>query len=231
MCGRFTLHTPAAEIAATFDVTDIPPVRPLFNIAPSSAVLAMGMKPDGKTRGWGLMKWGLVPKWSHDVKSGPANARAETVAELPTFRESFAKRRCLVIADGFYEWQTVGKVKNPFHFRMRDGKPFAFAGIMDHWTLEGEFITTCAIITTTPNELVGQVHNRMPVILRPEDYDRWLDRQATDPAAVLPLLASYPAELMEKVAVSRHVGNVRNQGPECLTPAEPKPAESVSLFS
>lgn len=219
MCGRFTLHTPAEELAAAFDVTEVPPVRPLFNIAPTSTVLAVGMKPDGKARGWGMLKWGLIPKDSFDEKFAPANARAETVDYLDTFRGSFARKRCLIVADGFYEWKAVGKVKRPFHFRMKSGKPFAFAGIMDHWKRDGVFVSTCALITTTPNDLVKDVHNRMPVILPPEAYDVWIDRGVTDPAALKPLLVPYPAEAMEAVEVTRFVSNARNQGPECLTPA------------
>jgi len=218
VCGRFTLHADPAKIAAAFDVADLPPVRPLYNIAPTSTVLALGLKPDGRTRGWGLLRWGLVPKWANDVTNGPANARAETVAELPTFRESFAKKRCLIIADGFYEWQTVGKTKHPFHFRMRNGKPFAFVGLWDFWKLDGRTLATCCIITTTPNELVKGVLSRMPVILPPEIYDRWIDCGVTDPAVLKPLLVPYSADEMEAVAVTRFVSNARNEGPECLAP-------------
>lgn len=220
MCARFTVHSPPDEIAAALGVADVPRVRPLYNVAPSTLVMTAALKADDATRGWGWLKWGLVPNWSPDGEPGPVNARAETVADKPTFAEPFRRRRCLVAADGFYEFQAVTGGKDPHHFRLRTGKPFAFAGVWDTWRGGDKPVHSCAIITTVPNELVGQVHDRMPVILRPEDYGLWLDRGVTDPTALLPLLAPYPAALMERVAVSRYVNDVRHQGPQCVEPAE-----------
>ena len=228
MCGRFTLQSPAEDVAAAFDISTVPAHRPLFNIAPTSLVTTVGRKPDG-SRGFAAFRWGLIPNWSPDGKMGPANAKAETVAELPTFRAALRGKRCLVVADGFYEWKTTAAGKDPYHFRLKTGKPFAFAGLWDYWPGAAGPVFTCAIITTAPNALVGPVHNRMPVILPPSAYDVWTDRGVTDPGAVLPLLTPYPADLMDGVAVSRFVNSTRNQGPDCLVPA-PAPAASRGLF-
>jgi putative SOS response-associated peptidase YedK len=164
------------------------------------------------------MKWGLIPHWARDTGGPkPINAKSETVLDRAMFREPFRKRRCLIPATGFYEWQRVGKAKRPYHFRRRDGQPLALAGLWDRWDGPDGALLTCTILTTDANDLLRPVHDRMPVIIDPADVDLWLD-PATDPAELLPLLRPYPADAMEAVAVSPLVNSTKNDGPECLTP-------------
>lgn len=220
MCGRFTLSKPAKAVAELFDLPEVPDIlKPHYNVAPSQPVAVVGLKPDGRTRGLTFLRWGLVPHWSSDAnpKVRPINARAETVAELPTFRDSFALRRCLIPADGFYEWAKGRRGQHPHHFRLTSGGPLAFAGIWDVWGEGREKVVTCCIVTTVANELVGRLHDRMPVILPQSDYARWLDADA-NPAGLKKLLASYPAAKMEAVGVGTAVNSPRNDGPELLKP-------------
>jgi putative SOS response-associated peptidase YedK len=147
------------------------------------------------------------------------NARSETVAEKPAFRAAFRRRRCLVVADGFYEWQKLNGGKQPYFIRMRDGRPFAFAGLWEHWQgTDGSEIESCTLLTTQPNDLVRPLHNRMPVILHPKDYELWLDPQAQQAEALQPLLGAYPSEEMDAYAVSRFVNNPRNDDARCIEP-------------
>lgn len=173
MCGRFTLSKPVKVIADLFRLAEPPDIlAPRYNIAPGQPVAVIALKPDGVRRGMAMLKWGLVPRWAASPQAGPRpiNARAGSLGK-PTFREAFHQRRCLIPADGFYEWQAVGMRKFPVHFRMIDGGPFAFAGLWDVWTDGTHKQVTCCHITTEANELVGQCHDRVPVIHPAKAYE------------------------------------------------------------
>jgi len=224
MCGRFTLRAPASAVAEQFQLLDVEPFGPRFNIAPTQpvAVVRVSERRDHVIRQLAWLKWGLVPSWAKEPAIGNSliNARAESVADKPAFRAAVRRRRCLVVADGFYEWQRTGGKKQPYFIRLRDDRPFGFAGLWESW--EGpdhSALGTCTIITTGPNELMEEIHNRMPVILAPEDYDRWLDPAIQKPEQLAGLLRPYPSDAMLAVAVSTHVNNPRNDDPECIAPA------------
>lgn len=217
MCGRFTQRTSAKELAQIFGV-DVPETRPRFNIAPTQEVLAVRQEEeDGREAV--MLKWGLIPAWAKDPSTGAGliNARGETVAEKPSFREAFRRRRCLIPADGFYEWQRQGDRKQPFYFRMKDGKPFAFAGLWERWADRGgEETETCAILTTACNDLLRPVHERMPIILPPAAFDLWLDPKVRQPDSLTPLLRPYTSEEMESRPVSLLVNSPGNDGERCV---------------
>jgi putative SOS response-associated peptidase YedK len=219
MCGRFALAARPEAVAALCGLPEPPDLFARYNVAPTQLVAVVG---DGPRHGrkLALFRWGLIPSWSPDTKGPPLiNARAETVAIKPSFQELLRHRRCLIPASGFYEWAKSGGRKQPYLFRLRDGGPFAFAGLWDVWEGPAGKVPSCAVITTAANELVAPLHDRMPVILPPDQFGLWLDRAVTDPAALLPLLKPYPAELMEAVAVNTRVNSARNEGPECIEPA------------
>jgi putative SOS response-associated peptidase YedK len=221
MCGRFSLRTNPRAVASLFDLPSVPDLAPRYNVAPTQPVAVVGTKPGGQGRGLVMMRWGLVPRWSKgDRPSALINARSETVLEKPTFRAPFLRRRCLIPADGFYEWARTGTKKQPYHFRRRDQSPFAFAGLWESWTEPetSERLLTCAILTTEANELLRPVHDRMPVILDPTAFDLWLD-QASQPDELTTLLRPCRAGEMESVAVGSKVNNQKYDGPECLEPA------------
>lgn len=215
MCGRFTLHTPAADILHEFELQateradEILPPR--YNIAPSQGLAAVALKRDGTGRGFAYLRWGLTPPWS-DGRVRPINARNDTVATSGMFRKALAERRCLVPADGFIEWKPEGKKKQPFHFHLASGELFAFAGLFE---THKEFGPSCCIITTEPNELVAKVHDRMPVILHKSVYAKWLDPSLTT-AELLAMMVPFPAEEMEGHAISDYVNNAKHEGPQCL---------------
>ena len=216
MCGRFTLRSNQRAIAEVFGLADIPLIEPRYNVAPSQAVAAIKLH-EGQRR-LSFLKWGLVPSWADDPSIGNRmlNARSETVAEKPAFRSAFKKHRCLIVADGFYEWQKNGKAKQPFYIRLKDGRPFAFAGLAEHWHRDDKTIDSCTVITTGPNELMADIHDRMPVILSPEDYDLWLDPEFQGKEKLLSLLKPYPADEMTAYPVSTIVNSPRNETPECV---------------
>ena len=217
MCGRYTLKTSVEDLARSFGWTgDAPRIAPSYNIAPAQEVLAFGGRVE--ERWMEFLRWGLVPSWAKEPKPGPINARAETVAEKPMFRGPFRKRRVLIPADGYYEWMKTDGRKQPYYFTMEGGEPFAFAGIWEMWRGSGEEeLKTCAIITTAPNKLAAEVHDRMPVILEPENYDSWLDPESeTD--ELLARLTSYPAEKMQVNPVSTHVNRPANDDERCVAP-------------
>ena len=221
MCGRYTLSTATEDVARVFEVPDYQPLRPRYNVAPSQLVAVIGLKPDGLTRGMIQVRWGFVPNWASDPTSGPKpiNAKSETIHWKSPFADSFRQKRCLIPANGFFEWGVEGKRKVAHHFRMRGGGPFAFAGIWDLWRAEGHTpLLSCAIITVAANELVKPFHERMPAILRPEHYTPWLASD-TSQAELLGMLAPFPVELMEVVRVGQAVNKVANDGPECLEAA------------
>ena len=215
MCGRYSLTADLAELAGRFEFDgDWEAFERRYNIAPTQEVLTV---VGGEKRRGGFMRWGLIPHWTKDSKIGSRmiNARAETVAEKPSFRTALRRRRCLVLADGFYEWQRVGKNKRPMRIVMRSGEPFAFAGLWETWRdPEGTVIPSCTIITTTPNDLLKPIHNRMPVILPRDLEDFWLDDSIDDPAALTSVLTPYPDDTMEAYEVSPLVNSVANDGPE-----------------
>ena len=223
MCGRFTLIRPRAEIAETFGV-DVPAVDPRYNIAPTQQVLVIKQED---SRVAALMRWGLVPSWSSSPREGPPliNARAETVEEKPAFRAAFRKRRCLVPADGFFEWKAEGRDKRPHYFTRSDGSLFAFAALWERWQGEAGVIESVAVLTTEANELVRPCHDRMPVILGRDAQLLWLDNGAgCDAAALRELLRPYSASEMTVRLAGKAVGSPKNEGPQCLDPADPAQA-------
>jgi putative SOS response-associated peptidase YedK len=222
MCGRFTLTVDPAELQDTFSNYTFPSrFAPRFNIAPSQPVLAI---PNDGTDTADFFIWGLIPMWAKDPSIGNRliNARGETIAEKPSFRGSFKHKRCLILADGFYEWKAspVKKTKTPYFIHMKDRSPFAFAGLWDAWeSPDGSSIRTCTIITTEPNELMATLHNRMPVILHPRDHAKWLDASHQTPENLLTLIKPYPADAMSAHPVSTLVNNPSNDSPELVVPA------------
>lgn len=220
MCGRYTTTKPVEVYAELFKA--MPGglfVEPRYNIAPTYDVLACRAMPTG--RELALLHWGLIPAWAEDKKIGyrTINARAETVAVKPAFRAAFRRRRCLIAADGFYEWRPGKPRKQPYYIRMKDGKPFAFAGLWERWEPEGaEAVDSCTIIVTTANELISQIHDRMPAILAPQDYDLWLDPEVHDPEKVMPLLKSYPEKEMEIYPVGFSVNSPKHDGEGLIKP-------------
>jgi len=222
MCGRFTLTaTPQTltEAFAGYAVPDKTPIR--YNIAPSQPVAVITNTNEKRLD---FFVWGLVPAWAKDPKIGNRliNARAETLGEKPSFKNAYKRRRCLVLADGFYEWQKKpgSKTKTPMYIRLASERPFAFAGLWERWQApDGGEILSCTIITTEPNELLRPIHNRMPVIVEPADYDLWLN-PGTRPEDGLHLLRPYPSHNMRVYPVSTHVNNARNDDPTCIEPLQ-----------
>lgn len=220
MCGRFVLKG-AEEIPGRFAAVAPAAVQlaltPRYNVAPTQEVPIV--VADAGERRVDLARWGLEPRFRGAASAVLFNARAETLLEKASFRRLVPTRRCLVPVDGFYEWERLGNRKLPWLYQVRDGELFAFAGLYDRWTdPEGREVTACTVITTTPNELVLPVHGRMPVILPREAEGAWLDPAATDPAALLPLLAPYPAGGMRRTAVSTAVNSTRVDAPHLLEP-------------
>jgi putative SOS response-associated peptidase YedK len=221
MCGRFVRITPIPKIVKRFRVTRVAPLEPgpSYNIAPTHETLIVNNEGERQLL---PARWGFIPSWSKDPSIGSRmiNARAETVAEKPTFRHAFKKQRCLVIADGFFEWKGEGQRKRPMHVRLTSGAPFAFAGLYNIWASpSGEIIIyTCTIITTTANELLKLVHDRMPVILPKSKEDIWLDSSREDKEEFLELLRPYDADKMETWEVSPRVNNPGYDFPENIQP-------------
>lgn len=217
MCGRFVRSQSVPAIAEAFGVSEAScDLGPSYNIAPTQKVAVIitdGVKQLVPVR------WGLVPSWAKDLSIGNRmiNARAETITEKASFRTAFKKRRCLVVADGFYEWKRVGDSKSPMHIRLKNGKPFGFAGLYEVWNSpEGEAITTCTIVTTEANELMKPIHERMPVIIPKEREDDWLDPAMKDTTFLQELLNPYPANEMEAYSVSKLVNSPQNNSPELI---------------
>jgi putative SOS response-associated peptidase YedK len=224
MCGRFTLRAPASVVAEQFSLFEVPLLQPRFNIAPSRPVPVVRMVPQQveSRREFVLLRWGLVPGWAKDPAIGNRmiNARAETAADKPSFRAALRRRRCLVVADGFYEWKTAGKHRQPMFIHMRDDRPLGFAGIWEAWEGAGHAsLESCTILTTVANELVRPIHDRMPVIVAPEDYGRWLDPAMQEPAPIQSLLRPYPSDAMEAYAVSTRVNSPLRDDELCLARA------------
>ena len=221
MCGRFTLFEPDKILAREFGISDFPPRSPRYNIAPSQPVAAVRAAPAGTGRELALLRWGLIPSWSKDPAIGNRliNARAETAREKPSFRNAFRRHRCLIPANGFYEWQRRERGKQPYFVRMRDGRLFAFAGLWDRWENPGkDVIETCTILTTTANAILAPIHDRMPVILPAGEYDRWLDPSLKDPGSLAPLLVPFPPEEMLAFPVSPRVNAPSTDDEGCIAP-------------
>jgi len=206
--------------------SDFQDLIPRFNIAPSQEVLTITERE--AHRDAAFLQWGLIPFWSKEAK-GIINARVETIEEKASFKESFQKRRCLIPADGFFEWERMGKISQPYYFRMKDGAPFAFAGIWDRWQQNGRYLTSCAIITTTANQLLSTIHNRMPVILGSESYDLWLNEESRA-ADLKDLLVPFPADQMTSHAVSYDVNSTKIDDERLLHPVTPNIGVTLSLF-
>ncbi|NOX53571.1 MAG: SOS response-associated peptidase [Planctomycetes bacterium] len=230
MCGRFTLRTTPSELVRFFQLVREPDWTPRYNIAPTQPVL--GIRHSAAGREPVLFHWGLIPSWAEDPSVGARmiNARAETLTARPAFRNAFRHRRCLVLADGFYEWKKRnGKDKQPMFVQRKDERPFAFAGLWERWTGgpagrddtpvdHRNPLESCTIITTEPNKLLAPIHNRMPAILIPDTYDMWLDPDNDDLPSLQALLRPYPSEELMAHAVSKFVNNPRNEGERCVQP-------------
>lgn len=225
MCGRFALHSEHQIKLAGLRTPDLP-FEARYNIAPTqkvSVIADFGRGPEGR-----LLVWGLIPSWSTDGK-GFINARAEALEQRPSFSESFQRRRCLIPADGFFEWKRSGKAKRPFYFQSRTGSVLTFAGIWDTWRNDGQVITSCAIITTQANDLVGELHNRMPAILSPELHDAWLNPK-TARINLLRMLTPFPSSLMKTYPVSSNVNSTENDTVDLLDRVDSEAGQTPSLF-
>jgi putative SOS response-associated peptidase YedK len=221
MCGRFTLFEPDKVIAKEFGVSAFAPRSPCYNIAPSQPITVVRATPTGSGREIALLRWGLIPSWSKEPAIGNRliNARAETASQKPSFRTAFRRHRCLIPANGFYEWQRLERGKQPFYIRMHDERFFAFAGLWDRWESPDKgVIETCTILTTTANAVLSPIHDRMPVILPPGEYDRWLDPALKDLDSLAPLLVPFPAEDMFAFPVSPRVNAPSNDDEGCIAP-------------
>jgi len=224
MCGRYRLSRRKQIIEEHFgSVSGDEDWSPRYNIAPTQPIPVIRQNPKEPVRELSLMRWGLIPSWAKDssVAAKMINARSETAATKPAFRDALKSRRGLILADGFYEWMRTGRAKQPYCFEVNDGALFAFAGIWDRWKRpDNTWIKTCSILTTTPNAVTATVHDRMPVILEPESYDLWLDPGMTDVQVVSELLKPYDAKSMRSYPVSSRVNHVANDDVECSRSAE-----------
>ncbi len=224
MCGRYRMSRRKQLVEEYFGaVSDEDEWDPRYNIAPSQPVVTIRQDARQPIRTLSMMRWGLVPSWAKDPSIGykTINARAETVATTPSFREPFRSQRCLIPADGFYEWQRNGKTKQPYCFEVNDGELFAFAGLWDQWRdRQGDVIESCTILTTTPNSLLSDIHDRMPAILIADNYDLWLDPGFRDLASVSRMLEPFEPTLMRRYPVSTRVNQVQNDDEECTKPVE-----------
>lgn len=234
MCGRYRLSRRKQIIEEYFDAADWQDDwSPRYNIAPTQPVPVIRQHPKEPIRQISSIRWGLIPHWSKDASSAAStiNARSETAAEKPAFRDPMRYRRCLIPADAFYEWKRTGAAKQPYCFEVNEGELFAFAGLWDGWkNSEGQWIKSCTILTTIPNAVTAAVHDRMPVILDRESYDLWLDPGMNDVSVVSELLKPYDARLMRSYPISTRVNHVANDDEDCSRPLEPMQAQN-SLFS
>lgn len=219
MCGRFTLKTSPAALQEELSLLVPEELAPRFNIAPSQRIAVVANKGEPKVE---FFKWGLIPSWAKDAAIGNRmiNARAETLVEKPSYRTPLKRRRCIILADGFYEWRADGKRKTPMYIRLQSHKPFALAGLWETWKdpASGEVIPSCTIITTSPNPFMQQLHDRMPVILPKEKFARWLSPEQQEAEALMPLLVPWEGEPLEAHPVSTLVNSPTNDRPECVDP-------------
>ena len=224
MCCRYVLlQDHAKNLLAQLGVLLVAGSAPgsRYNIPPGTGIPAVRNQPGGTQREFASFQWGMIPSWARDSASPVVNARAESLAGKPTFRDAFRSQRCLIPASGFYEWKTVGRIRQPWLFRLRDEQPFSLAGLWETWCApDGTVLESCSVVTTTPNAVMEPIHHRMPVMLADAaSWDRWLDPRVTEPSELALLLRPFPAETMTALAVSPRVNNVRHDDPLCLTPA------------
>lgn len=223
MCGRFSEKSDPSKTRQVFRLLSIPNLVPRYNIAPTQNVSVVGLGKEGPSLI--QMRWGLIPSWSKDPKAGAPliNARSDTVAVKPAFREAFRKRRCLIVADGFYEWTGEKEQKQAWYITLKSGEPFGFAGLWERWrppaNAEGEPILSATIVTTDANDAIAHIHHRMPVILNPADHGTWLDPNA-EPERLSALLKPLPSDAVRFYKVGKAVNAVRNDGPDCVAPLE-----------
>ncbi len=220
MCGRFVLRASPQQLQTLFDLDAAPQAAPRYNIAPTQPVLAVRANPHGGQREATYLNWGLVPFWAKDPKIGSRmiNARSETAAEKPSFRAAFKYRRCIVPADGFYEWKRENNAKQPYLIGMESGEVFGIAGLWEHWEQDGSVIESCTLLTTDANEQLAPLHHRMPVILEPQDYDEWLDPTVQKADPLLHLMRPLSGGELCAFPVSKVVNNPRNEEPMCVEP-------------
>lgn len=219
MCGRFNLTATGEEIAEQLGLADVPTLAPRYNIAPTQPVASVRLNPGSGRKELTHFHWGLIPSWAKDpsLAARMINARAETVAEKPAFRAAFKYRRCLIPVTGFYEWQKVDGKKQPYHIHPADGKAMVLAGLWEHWQgPDGSEIDSCTILTTTANELMAPLHERMPVILQPDDYDSWLATDAKGIDRLQHLLRPAPAGFLAAYPIAPIVNSPFNDTPQCL---------------
>jgi putative SOS response-associated peptidase YedK len=218
MCGRLTLRNPGEVVAEAFGLPVTPELWPRFNVAPGQAIAAVRQKPQNEARELAFLRWGLIPAWADDPSIGDhlANARSETVATKPSFRHAFQARRCLVVADGFYEWQRMNGRKQPYFVGLKNDRPFGLAGLWERWDKEGELVESCTILTTDANELMQPIHERMPVIIPPDQYDLWLDPRCQDMKTLAKLFRAYPSKDMVAYRVSTLVNDPKHDVPLCV---------------
>jgi len=217
MCGRYAFLSPPADVAAHFGLVECAEFTPRYNIPPGTDIPVIRQSPEGK-RVLHMLRWGLVPHWSKDPSIGAKlnNARAEGVQTKPSFRDAFRRRRCLIPADGFYEWKTEGRQKQPWYFSLKSGKHLAMGGVWESWRApDGQILRTCAVITTGPNEVMAPVHDRMPVIIPPEHWQDWL---SAAPEKVDALLAPPAAQDMQAWPVDRRMSRTTEDGPDLIVP-------------
>jgi putative SOS response-associated peptidase YedK len=219
VCGRYAFFSPAEAVKRTFALEDVPELEPRYNIAPTQFVPAVRAGEEG-ARAFAMLHWGLVPKWAKERAIGNRmiNARSETIAEKPSFREAFRRRRCLVLADGWYEWQVAPDGKQPWFIHMKDARPFAFAGLWERWKdpADDALLESCTIATTVASESIRKIHERMPVVLAEADWDRWLDTAFSEADKLAELLGPFEPKALEAWPVSRQVNAPKNQGPELI---------------
>jgi putative SOS response-associated peptidase YedK len=227
MCGRFTLTASPDALTGFFSLADVPPLEPRYNIAPTQQVFAVRADQNGH-RQVAMLRWGLIPSWANDPGIGNKmlNARSETAADKPSFGAAIRKRRCLIAASGFFEWQKTSAKKQPYYIHSRDDGPLAFAGLWERWDRGERPVESCTILTTCANDMMRPLHDRMPVILDANDFNRWLDPTTQDAQELTPLMVPCPDDVLTAYPVSTWVNNVRNQGPKCIEPVGAgRPAE------
>lgn len=218
MCGRYTLQDAIEFLEKVFGFSNLSDLKPRYNIAPSQNVLVVRCLEGKNEAGW--LRWGLIPSWAKDttMSARMINARAESLEEKPSFKNAFKKRRCLIIADGFYEWHKTASTKQPYYIKMSDSKPFAFAGLWEKWSHKDEVIESCTIVTTQANLLLASIHDRMPVILNPQDYKTWLNPAEENINTFKSLLRPYAEEKMVMYSVSNIVNSAKNDIKDCISP-------------